>query len=164
MKKTAKIRFAIFIIIHIFLCIYAFVNIKGYAQMCRSDIAEKPSELYIDGTDFTGIAELGVAAFNGVFSLLGLTGCSVSALLISIILFVPMRIISLRKLSEVSISEIKATLIIIIAGTAAAFAAGVIFSGISMIIPALIITVPAFISEILIYWLGLKSKNVKDKN
>ena len=164
MKKTAKARFIIFIIIHVVLCSYVFLCTKGYAELVNKGAVEYISDLYVDGADFTDIANLGITAFNGAFSMLEFAGCVVSMFVISVILIVPLRLISVRKLTEVSDFELKTTMKVIIAGIVIMLLAGIIFCGINMLIPMLIMTVPPLIFEIFVHWFSLKEKNLKDES
>ncbi|MGN0607421.1 MAG: hypothetical protein ACI4JM_12965 [Oscillospiraceae bacterium] len=138
MKKTAKARLIIFIIIHIVLCLCAFLYTKEFA-------------------------DISISAYNGVFYTINFIVGIAVMFFISMILIIPFRLISVRKLTEVSDFELKTTLKIIIAGIVIMLLAGIIFLGINMLIPMLIMTVPPLIFEIFLYWFSLKEKNLNGK-
>lgn len=138
MKKTAKARLIIFIIIHIVLCLCAFLYTKGF-----SDIS--------------------ISAYNGVFYTINFIIGIAVMFFISMILIIPFRLISVRKLTEVSDFELKTTLKAVIIGIVILLLSGIIFIGINMFFPMLIMIIPVLIFEIFLYWFSLKSKNLNGK-
>lgn len=160
MTKTAKARFVIFIILNFLLFLCIFLYTKELSELLKEIKLEHTDAIYIDGTDFSGIFNLGVSFFNNVFSDVSMLLYSVAMLVISAVLFVPFRLISVRKTSKVSDYELKTTLKIILVSTVIIILSGIIFLGINMLAAIVIMLIPVLIFEML-YWFGLKSKNNK---
>lgn len=153
MKKASLARFAVFVIIHVLLCISAAL----YAQECvgAMGIAASPDSVSVDGSDFTPLAELMVFSVNGMLS--GFLSVVYVALMtvFSIVLLLPFRFISVRRITVITRQERNATLAVIIAGTVLAVLAVMIFCGISAVPLCLLFLLPTLLIEILMYWLTL---------
>lgn len=154
MKKASLARFAVFVIIHVLLCISAAL----YAQECvgAAGLVQAPeSGLTIDGSDFTPLAELMVFSVNGMLS--GFLSVVYVALMtvFSIVLLLPFRFISVRRFTVITRRERNATMAVIIAGTVLAVLAVMIFCGLSAVPLCLLFLLPTLLIEILMYWLTL---------
>lgn len=159
MKKTAKARLVVFTIIHILLCLSVFLYAKEYSELLKEMQIEYADEMNIDGSDFSGLFNLGISAFNNIFSFVSLLFYDVAMTILSAFLVVPFRLIAIRTLSEISDFEVKTTLKIILTGIIIVLLTGIMFVGIIAFIPILMMFIPVLIFEFFFYWFGLKSKN-----
>ncbi len=63
MRKPDKVRFMIFIMFHIVLCMFVFFYVKELVEF--EPIADAMPDAYVDGTDVTDIVNAGIYAFYG---------------------------------------------------------------------------------------------------
>lgn len=161
MNTKDKVRLVFFALIHIFLCLSAFLYTEGCVQ--GTDTAGYVDEMYIDGTDFTGIVNLGVFAFNGVLSVFAIIVCIGVMVFWSVVLVIPLRLIALRKCASVSVTELKATLWITAAGAGVALILSAVSLGIDCIVlTAVLLLVPLFF-EMFFYLPRLHSRRKASK-
>ncbi len=160
MNKRSAVRFAVFVVIHILLCVSAALYAAECAQPGQP-VSAPDSPVYVDGSDFTPLIELAVFSANGLFSSFLLIVYFAAMTVFSVILLIPFRYISVRKFTVVSPSEPKATLAVILAGAALTILAVMIFRGASAIPLVLLLLIPPLLIEILMYWLTLLFRSRK---
>lgn len=160
MTKSAKARFAIFIVIHTFLC-YCVV---GYSIECFGFMnpIDYVSDISIDGSDFTRIANMFVGMTNGVMWFITSVMYIIAMLFFTVAMLIPFCLISIRKQSDVTRFEELWTKRIIIWGSSFTYLISILFTGIKSILFSLILMIPALLIELLLYWMRLKKR--KDKN
>ncbi len=139
MLRAAHIaRFAVFIVIHIVLCVLVFCYAKQAGEIGT-----------VDGTDYTRI---------GKVDLLGGAFYTVAMLVWSAVLLTPLRFIAVRKNSRVTELEVKGTLAAAVAGGVLSLIMGAICMGIGALVVMGMMFVPVLILEIAMYWIGLREK------
>lgn len=154
MKKTAVARFTVFVVIHTLLCFSAAVYAWEYTGGLQT--VESPgSGIFIDGTDFSLLAELAVFSVNGLLSAFSAVITFAAMTVLSVVLLIPFRFIAVRKFTMITHAEQRATLVVILAGVALAVLAALIFGGIAAVPSCLLFLVPTLLIEILMYWLTL---------
>ena len=152
MKKTSAARFIVFVVIHVLLCVSAALYVSEYTTLIR---LESPDSMYIDGADFTPLAELAVISVNGFFSTFVTVICFAFMTILSVVLLIPFRLISVRKFTIITRREQRATLAVILAGTVLTALAVLIFCGVTSVPRLLLFLLPSLLIEILMYWLTL---------
>lgn len=152
MKKTAAARFIVFVVIHVLLCVSAALYDSEYTTLIR---LESPDSMYIDGADFTPLAELAVISVNGFLSAFVTVICFAFMTILSVVLLIPFRLISVRKFTIITRREQRATLAVILAGTVLTALAVLIFCGVTSVPRLLLFLLPSLLIEILMYWLTL---------
>lgn len=70
MKNRSLARFVVFALIQVVLCVLAFVFAAGISS--AEPEFQTDGSIYVDGTDFTPLAQLGGEILNGALSLLAL--------------------------------------------------------------------------------------------
>lgn len=153
-----KVRFMIFIVFHIVLCVFAFFYAKDVVEF--EPIADTMSDAYVDGTDVTHIVNAGIYAFNGIFAVIT-GGLYVLMMFVwSAILMIPFRIIAVRKTTQVTDFEVKATLVVTVVGVVLSLAAGMLFMGTGGLWLMGVLFLPVLIFELPVYWGGLWSRKI----
>ncbi|MGN1340906.1 MAG: hypothetical protein ACI4WS_11485 [Oscillospiraceae bacterium] len=158
MNKRAAARFVVFTVIHVLLCVSAAL----YALECAgaAEIVDSPeSGLYIDGSDFTPLAELMVFSVNGLFSAFMTVVYFAFMTVMSTVLLVPFRLIAVRRFTVVTRRERNAALTVILSGTALALLAAMISGGFQTGLYCLLFLLPTLLIEMLLYWLTLYLKS-----
>lgn len=77
MKNRSLARFVVFALIQVVLCVLAFVFAAGISS--AEPEFQTDGSIYVDGTDFTPLAQLGGEILNGALSLLALGASSASS-------------------------------------------------------------------------------------
>ncbi|MGN1108384.1 MAG: hypothetical protein ACI4RK_03290 [Oscillospiraceae bacterium] len=152
MKKTSAARFIVFVVIHVLLCVSAALYVSEYTTLI---LLESPDSMYIDGADFTPLAELAVISVNGFLSAFVTVICFAFMTILSVVLLIPFRLISVRKFTIITRREQRATLAVILAGTVLTALAVLIFCGVTSVPRLLLFLLPSLLIEILMYWLTL---------
>lgn len=151
MKNRSLARFVVFALIQVVLCVLAFVfaaEISSAEPEFRTD-----GSIYVDGTDFTPLALLGGEILNGALSLLALGASFLVTAVISAVLLVPFRFISVRKDSILTRIEARGTLIVILVCTAVSLISAAIFGRAGCMVVALVLMIPQLLLSVLMYWL-----------
>lgn len=125
MKNRSLARFVVFALIQVVLCVLAFVFAAGISS--AEPEFQTDGSIYVDGTDFTPLAQLGGEILNGALSLLALGASFLVTAVISAVLLVPFRFISVRKDSILTRIEARGTLIVILVCTAVSLISAAIF-------------------------------------
>lgn len=153
MKKTSAARFIVFVVIHVLLCVSAALYVSEYTTTLIR--LESPDSMYIDGADFTPLAELAVISVNGFLSAFVTVIYFAFMTILSVVLLIPFRLISVRKFTIITRREQRATLAVILAGTVLTALAVLIFCGVTSVPRLLLFLLPSLLIEILMYWLTL---------
>ena len=95
MKNRSLARFVVFALIQVVLCVLAFVFAAGISS--AEPAFQTDGSIYVDGTDFTPLAQLGGEILNGALSLLALGASFLVTAVISAVLLLPFRFIAVRK-------------------------------------------------------------------
>lgn len=157
-REPDKVRFMIFIVFHIVLCMSVFLYARELVEF--EPIADTMSDAYVDGTDVTDIVNAGIYTFNGIFTVIT-GGLYVLVMFVwSAVLLIPFRIIALRKTTQVTDFEVKATLVIAAVGVVLSLTAGVLFMGTGSLWMMGVLFLPVLIFEIPVYWGGLWSRKI----
>ena len=154
MREPQKVRFMIFIVFHIVLCMFVFFYAKELVGF--EPIADAMPDAYVDGADVTDIVNVGIYTFNSIFTVIT---CGLYVLVMfvwSAVLLIPFRIIAVRKTTQVTDFEVKATLVVTVAGVVLSLAVGVLFMGTGSLWLMGVLFLPVLIFEIPVYWCGLK--------
>lgn len=161
MRELNKVRFMFFIVFHIVLCMFVFFYAKELVGF--EPIADTMSDAYVDGTDVTHIVNAGIDAFNGIFTVIT-GGLYVLVMFVwSAILMIPFRIIAVRKTTQVTDFEVKATLMVTVVGVVLSLSLGVIFMGTGCLWLMGVLFLPVLIFELPVYWGGLWSRKISQQ-
>lgn len=151
MKNRSLARFVVFALIQVVLCVLAFVFAAGISS--AEPEFQTDGSIYVDGTDFTPLAQLGGEILNGALSLLALGASFLVTAVISAVLLVPFRFIAVRKDSILTRIEARGTLIVILVCTAVSLISAAIFGGAGCMVVALVLMIPQLLLSVLMYWL-----------
>lgn len=146
MKNRSLARFIVFALIQVALCVLAFVFAAGISS-AESEF-QTDGSIYVDGTDFTPLAELGGEALNGALSLLALGASFLVTAVISAVLLVPFRFIAIRKDSILTHVEARGTLIVILVCTAVSLISAAIFGGVDCVVVTLMLMIPQILLSV----------------
>ena len=165
MDKTSKIRFAAFAVIFGLLCIFAASYVYEFHftenQLPR---AEDVDELYIDGSDLTGISRLFTEASAGIVKIIiSAVYCAIIFVASALIMLI-FRLISIRKASEITEKEYSLSKIYIWLCTALAYFISLCITSFSHIFYAFFMFFPIPLFAFLIYILPLRSSRVPINN
>lgn len=152
MKKNALARFITFSALYAMLCVLAVSLAVGCWQTAQVGVAN-PGSLYIDGSDFTPLLELGSLAVNGMLLLFAVGSSFVVMTFVSALFLVPFRFIAVRKDSAFTRREVLGTLTTIVAGVVLSAAAAAILGGTECVAFALLLVIPQVLIGTLLYWL-----------
>lgn len=154
MRKTAVLRFVVFVAVHVMLCVFAVQYAGEYSA--GVSVAESPeSGVYVDGTDFTAIFSLMSDSVNGAFSVFMAVVYFGVMTVLSVIFLLPFRFMAVKKYSAITRGENNATLAVIVAGAVLAALAALIFYGMEAVPMCLLFLLPTLLIEMLLYWLTL---------
>lgn len=151
MKNRSLARFVVFALIQVVLCVLAFVFAAGISS--AEPEFQNDGSIYVDGTDFTPLAQLGGEILNGALSLLALGASFLVTAVISAVLLLPFRFIAVRKDSILTRIEARGTLIVILVCTAVSLISAAIFGGAGCMVVALVLMIPQLLLSVLMYWL-----------
>lgn len=149
-QQPDKLRFRLFIIFHVILC--ASVFWYAYGLVYAPPAAVTVSDIYVDGENFTYIANTAVHGLNGVLSVI--TGVIYFAVLFAqtASMMIPLLVIALVRSAQVTGFELKASLAAALAGAVLTMAMGVFFLGIGnwwlpgiLFLPVLLFEIPYLI-------------------
>ena len=161
MKRTALARFIVFAVLQVILCVMAFSLAAGITS--AEPEVQPAGSLYIDGTDFTPIAELSTAALNGVLSLLSVGASLVMMTAASAALLIPFRFIAVRKGSSLTRAESRGTMIVILFCTAVSLISAAVYGGAWCMLLTLLMALPQLLLGILLYWLCIFLRSGKQQ-
>ena len=136
MKNRSLARFVVFALIQVVLCVLAFVFAAGISS--AEPEFQTDGSIYVDGTDL---------------SLLALGASFLVTAVISAVLLVPFRFISVRKDSILTRIEARGTLIVILVCTAVSLISAAIFGRAGCMVVALVLMIPQLLLSVLMYWL-----------
>lgn len=144
------------------LCIEIILNVSAvsYVSEIFSYQPEvKPvRDMYIDGSNFTPLANLAVNGFNGFTYILTFVLSVAAVIFVGIILLVPFLLISLRKTAVIHDVEPLYAKGIILIGMLLTFAGCLLVSQFSLIIIDIILTMIPALLMLLLYYLPLKNR------
>ena len=153
MKKNALARTITFSALQAMLCVLAVTLAVGCWQTAQESAAEPGSVLYIDGSDFTPLLELGSLAVTGMLLLFAVGSSFVVMTFVSALFLIPFRFIAVRKDSAFTRREVLGTLITIVAGVVLSAVAAAILGGTECVTFALLLVIPQVLIGTLLYWL-----------
>ncbi len=145
-----KVRRYLFVILHGLLCALVFGYVKELYDTVQ--VIEPASNVNIDGSDFTALANFMVEGFNFGFSFFLLVLDGVFMLILSLILLVPYRLIAIRKETMPLEGEKRWFLSVMGIGAAVILLLGLIFVGIQAILPTVILYIIPGGLELLLFW------------
>ncbi|MCR5122760.1 MAG: hypothetical protein K6B74_10105 [Ruminococcus sp.] len=163
MDRTAKIRITVFVIILLILAYFS----AGYAFSLYSSGAHahivdtENMDVQIDGSDFTPLFQLFGYGINSLLGFLLYGIYAIVIILISLLLIIPFRLISLRKTTVLSAAEYRLSKLILLAVTVLSVLVGLILTHGTYIMPLLIYTAIWAVLALLIYILGISKRVVK---
>lgn len=154
MRKTAVLRFVVFVAVHVMLCVFAVQYAGEYSA--GISVAESPEPgIFVDGTDFTALFSLMSSSVNGaVFAFMAVVYFGVMTVF-SVVFLLPFRFMAVKKYSVITRREKNATIAVILAGAVLAALAALIFYGVEAVPMCLLFLLPTLLIEVLLYWLAL---------
>lgn len=165
MGKTSKIRFAAFAFIFGLLCMFAASYVyEFHFNASHLPGAEDVGDIYIDGSDFTGISKLFTEASMGIVKIIIAAVYCIIIFAASALIMLIFRLVSIRKASEITEKEYSLSKIYIWVCTALAYFISLCITSFSHIFYAFFIFFPIPLFAFLIYVLPLRSRRVTANN
>lgn len=162
MQKSDRVRFTLFIVLHVALCAAVLLCIIGLSALLSGDFMSITH-------DPTGLSDIlsGIAFVFKVILVIGIYVVCVGVMLLLAAFFVLLlRFLAVTKDTLVTGYEVKATLAVMVAGAVLTLAAGMLFTGKDMFWVTGIPLLPILILEFTVYWIALlgrrQSKNLQN--
>ncbi len=155
LSKIQKLRMISLGIITILICLCVLLYAWGTyrASSCFSPV----DDMYVDGEDVSLVTNLVVMGANGVMYILNAIWSVVAVILISLILLIPWRCLTIRKTSVIDLIEYKTAGILLAIFISISFAAGLFITHFKHVIFVGILVLMAALSFVLIALLPLKT-------
>lgn len=154
MQKSDKVRFTLFVVLHIVLCASVFLCTLGLKEFLFSDFLTAQSDPTGLGDILNGLGFI----FKGIITIALYVLCVAVMMLWSAFWVILLRFVALKEDTRVTGYEVKATLAVTIVGVILTLAAGIAFMGTEIAWVMGIMLVPIVILEITVYWIGLLGK------
>lgn len=159
MTRNHKIRLAFFIGIVLFLLICSAYYSAAFRNLFYSDqLFDSPDHVYVDGADVASVFQLMTSAANSFVLTLTSFFYVLFVVIGNIIFFLILRLAAIKKDSEVSGSEYRISLRVMLISTAVIFIVSVVITGFSFVLYnfSLFWQIPLF--AFLLYLLPLKKR------
>lgn len=162
MSSSEKRRFIAFCIVVVLLCICsAAYTCEVYGLMNPAGTADNIKEINIDGEDFTPVFKLGAFFVQGFVAVITLMSYNVFVLIVNVLLFLALRLITIRKAPYISKKEIVLTGKMIWSSLIVSFILSVVLTEWKFALTAASLFWQMPLSANLIYLPGLKSRYKK---
>ncbi|MCM1089852.1 MAG: hypothetical protein NC092_03560 [Butyrivibrio sp.] len=145
LKKSDRVRFTLFIVIHIVLCLSAFLCVWGLEQFVALDSMDASLGI-IFALGF--ILEVVLVLFIQLL-------CPMVMLVEAAFLVIVLRFTAVKKDTRVTGYELKATLAVMLVGVALTWVVGVIFNGLGAVLMMGTMFFSVLILELAMYWIAL---------
>lgn len=163
MQVSQKYRLTVFIALVMLLCTWSVMySVEAYTMMYSVDgLPDKVNNINIDGSDFTGLFKLGALALEGFLDSFIMITYIIIMVFWSALLLLIFSLISIRKASTTSKSEIKYAKIALCSFTLIAYVTALILTKFSAVLTALLLLWPIPLFGTLFYILPLKFRYKK---
>lgn len=160
MTTNARLRLIAFISLTVVLSIFcAMYSDEAHSILYpATGMADDMGDIYIDGSDFTGIFQLGVTAFEGLLGIIVYAVYEIIVIFGALISYLILRFSSIRKTTMITPLEWKISRIVFWAVPLAAFIVSIFLTGISFLLCSLLLFAPIVLFSGLIYILPLRKR------
>lgn len=152
MQKSDRVRFTLFIVLHIAFCTSVFLCTMGLDQFIFADVV---SGTQSDATGFSDLMNFIGVVYKGILAVFLYIVCVAAMLVWSAFLVILLRFAAIKKDTRVTGYEVKATMAVTVAGVIVTLAVGMLFMGTEILEMMGILLLPIVILEITVYWTGL---------
>ncbi len=162
MKKKI-IRQVLLIVVSILNWIFSVGYIRDiYYGMINENVIEYTENIYVDGSDFTPLANLAIAGLNGLYVLFAIGLAFLFATIFILIFAILLRAATIRKKDLVTESEVIFTRRLIIVSSILAFIVGILSTNINLIWFVISLSWQQPLFMMLLYYLPLKNRFKKE--
>lgn len=154
-NNLEKVRFTLFVVLHIVLCASVFLCTLGLKEFLFSDFLTAQSDPTGLGDIMNGLGFI----FKGIITIALYVLCVAVMMLWSAFWVILLRFVAVKEDTRVTGYEVKATLAVTVVGVILTLAAGRLFMGTEIFWVMGILFLPIVILEITVYGIGLLGRN-----